>query len=58
MLSVQKMYLDAKGGGRIYIPQELMKQLGWKHNERVVVVEADGQMRILKEESYQNEVQA
>ena len=35
-----------------------LEQGDWKHNERVVVVEADGQMRILKEESYQNEVQA
>ena len=58
ILSVQKIYLDNKGGGRIYIPQDLIKQLGWKHNERIVIVQEDGEMRIVKEETYQNEVKA
>ena len=58
MLSVQKIYLDPKGGGRIYIPQDLIKQAGWKHNERLVIVQDDGEMRIVKEEAYQKEVHA
>ncbi|WP_298277829.1 hypothetical protein [Ferroplasma sp.] len=56
MISVQKIYLDAKGSGRIYIPEEIMGQLGWKHHERLVIVQDDNKLSIVLEENYQNKV--
>ena len=58
MISVQKIYLDAKGGGRLYIPQEIMDRLSWKHHERLVLVQDGEQLCVLLETNYQHEVHA
>ena len=58
MISVQKIYLDAKGGGRLYIPQEIMDKLSWKHHERLVLVQDGALLSVLLETDYQHEVHA
>ena len=58
MLSVQRVYLDGSGGGRVFIPAELMANLGWKNHERLVMIQDDGHLALVKEEEFQKEVHA
>lgn len=53
MMSIQKIYVDEKGGGRLYIPQEIISKLGWKHHDRLVVIEKNEALFVLPENDYQ-----
>lgn len=55
MLTIQKVYLDQKGGGRLYIPEAVMEGLGWKHHERLVFVQNNNKLSILPEGRYEEE---
>ena len=51
MIYVGKIYLDDKGGGRLYIPQEMMAKLGWKHHNRIILSERDRKLLVSLENS-------
>lgn len=49
MIRTSKIYLDRKGGGRIYIPQEIRGALGWEHHEGIVLEQEDGKLTLVSE---------
>jgi bifunctional DNA-binding transcriptional regulator/antitoxin component of YhaV-PrlF toxin-antitoxin module len=42
VIRTSKIYLDRKGGGRIYIPKEIRGALGWEHHEGIVLEQRMG----------------
>jgi bifunctional DNA-binding transcriptional regulator/antitoxin component of YhaV-PrlF toxin-antitoxin module len=49
VIRTSKIYLDRKGGGRIYIPQEIRGALGWEHHEGIVLEQEDGRLILVSE---------
>ena len=51
MIKTTKVYLDRTGGLRLYISQEIVRNLGWKNHDRVVLKQNDGKLKIYLDKS-------
>jgi bifunctional DNA-binding transcriptional regulator/antitoxin component of YhaV-PrlF toxin-antitoxin module len=49
MIKSVKVYVDEKGGGRLYIPQEIRLALGWKDHEVILMKQVDNKLMLLPE---------
>jgi bifunctional DNA-binding transcriptional regulator/antitoxin component of YhaV-PrlF toxin-antitoxin module len=56
MISTTKIYVDKKGGGRVYIPQEIRRALGWQDHEGIILSQVDGKLLVISEKDAGREV--
>jgi len=54
MIKVTKIYLDHSGGGRVYIPMDMVGLLGFK-NKDVLILSAEKESIVIMKEVENNE---
>ena len=46
MIKTTKVYLDKAGGARIYIPMDMVSEIGWKDHESVILKTEKGEVTV------------
>ena len=49
LIKDSKIHVDSQGGGRLYIPKEIMEALGWKSKKTLLLKASDGRLSVLPE---------
>lgn len=53
MIGTARVYLDPSGGVRLYIPRDIVSELGWKNHNRLILKQHDGRLKIYLEKDYE-----
>ena len=46
MIGTTNAYLDKSGGMRLYIPRDVVSELGWKNHDKLILKQRDGKLKV------------
>jgi hypothetical protein len=53
MIGTTRAYLDPSGGVRLYIPRDIVSELGWANHDRLILKQHDGKLKIYPEKDHE-----